>query len=497
MCRIKLLGAASAAALCVSSGTYAQQAPIQGGGSTSAEFDYFVELPAFNASQPANGAVFLNPSPATGNNAIYWPSASSSGQAAFLNDDLTCDVNKVLNLAGAGGVIGACSNLPPTANGGTNFVDYAASDSTLTSTQIAQWASSTYGQSMAGNLIQIPSMGTGTSFPIVDNGNLSANGAVTLTDADSKPVRGVVTPSDLCGIFSGKIQNWNQTSFAGKIPDNPIQVVYRSDGSGATFLLLNHLSAVCNTTNSNFPVDPNTGKVAINVSNTFTNVFTAPPSSNPNNPTPPKPVPSNFLGEKGSSGVANYLSGQGGVAAPTSAIAYISPDWTTVDPKSNAVLADGSKSQLNVGAVLGTLSGKAAGVLPTEQNIATGLNHAKQGQSLKPPTSAGGFANPVNLVPVIQTVSQGYPVVGYTTFDLAQCYHNPSVGNAFITFLQSDHYQGTGTYATTEINNGLVPLAKSGAKTFVAAIEANILANKKGYNTNIQNGTVCAGVIGR
>ena len=469
MFRTHLLGAVCTAALaCVSTGAFAQ-AHIQGGGSTLAEFDYFVEFADFNNS--GAGAVFMNPSPATGNNVLYWPAGSGSGQTAFLNDDLTCDSNKVLGLNG-----GACSGLPPTANGGTNFVDYGASDATLTSTQIAQWDNTgyAYGISQGGNLIQLPSMGVGVSFPIVDNGNLSANGAVTLTD------------NDLCGIFSGKLTNWNQTSFAGKIAANTIQVVYRADGSGTSFLLLNHLSAVCTTANSNFPVA--SGKVAINVSTSFANVFLAPP-----NGAPAQPVPGNFLGESGSSGIANYLAGTGGMAAPTSAIAYLSPDFTTIDPNSNAVLANGSKSPLNVGAVL---NGKVS-ELPTEANIAAGLNSAKQGSALKPPTTAAGFADPTNLVPLIQTTKKGYPVVGYTTFDFAQCYANPAVGNAIITFLKSDHYQGTGTYATVEINNGFVPLAKSGAKTFVTAIDANILANTKNFNDNIQNGTVCANVPGR
>ncbi len=483
-----MLGAASAVALaCISTGAFAQQAPIQGGGSTLAEFDYFVEFANFNAAEPANGAIWMNPfiNGQTSQDALYWPAGSGSGQAAFLNDDLTCDSNKVLNLTGAGGVVGACSNLPPTApNGnGLNFVDYGASDATFSSTQIAQWASSTYGQSQAGNLIQLPSMGVGVSFPIVDNGNLQSNGFVTLTD------------SDLCGIFSGKIQNWNQTSFAGQIPDNQIQVIYRNDGSGTSFLFLNHLSAVCTTANSNFP--SLNGKVEINVSTTFTNVFTAPP-----NGAAPVAIPANFLGEKGSSGIANRLAGTDGSAPPVSATAYLTPDLTTIDPNSNATLTGGGKSPLNVGAVLGLLKnaqGKIvpANLLPTEQNIATGLNNAKSGQFLKPPTSASGFANPNNLVPLIQTVKQGYPVIGYTTFDFAQCYHNPSVGNAIITFLKSDHYQGSGKYATVEINNGFVPLAKSGAKTFIAAIDANILSNTKNYNDNIQNGTVCAGVSGR
>jgi hypothetical protein len=151
MTRTHLLGAASAAALaCLSTASFAAQGTITGGGSTLAQFDYIAEFTTYNATATKKEATF----------STYWEAGSGTGQKAFLNDDLSCDINHVTggnggNCNGDGGVAG-------------NTVTYGASDATLNSTQIATWATSSFGQSLAGNLIQLPSMGVGVSIPIND-----------------------------------------------------------------------------------------------------------------------------------------------------------------------------------------------------------------------------------------------------------------------------------------------------------------------------------------
>ncbi len=57
------------------------------------------------------------------------------------------------------------------------------------------------------------------------------------------------TPEALAGIFLGKIQNWNDPAIAQanpgvKFPNQPIVVIYRSDGSGTTFIFTDYLSKV-------------------------------------------------------------------------------------------------------------------------------------------------------------------------------------------------------------------------------------------------------------
>jgi phosphate transport system substrate-binding protein len=57
------------------------------------------------------------------------------------------------------------------------------------------------------------------------------------------------TPESLAGIFLGKIQNWNDPAIAKanpgvNFPNQPIIVIYRSDGSGTTFIFTDYLSKI-------------------------------------------------------------------------------------------------------------------------------------------------------------------------------------------------------------------------------------------------------------
>ncbi len=491
MSRTHLLGAVSAAALSLASlpasAAYAPPSSppanaITGGGSTLAEFDYFVEFYTFNSNQSASGAQFYNSTAVTGepntNDFLYWPAGSGSGQAAFLTDDITCDSNKVEAVAPTtgpnSGTVGACT---ATTVGGANVVDYGASDATLSSTQISGWSTSTVGQKAAGNLIQLPSMGVGVSFPVV-NAKVTANGATTANKAQKGGI--TLTDNDLCGIFSGKFTNWNQTSATKLLAPGTITVVYRSDGSGTSFLLLNHLAAVCTTSNSNFPA-------GFTPSTTFasTTLF-------------PNGVPTTFVGQSGSQNLASYLAN--GEATPpatpvTSAIGYLSPDFTTVDPSSNAVLANGKPSPLVVAAAKNSVNN--AIYIPTVTNITNALNHVGSGATnATPPANASAGAMPANYVPLVPTPALGYPVVGYTTFDFAQCYATPAVASGIISFL-TDHYSTTAAYATSISNNGFVSISSSGAKAFVSVITGGILGNTKKWNDNIENATACKGLVGR
>lgn len=83
--------------------------------------------------------------------------------------------------------------------------------------------------------------------------------AFNLTDSlDQQVTSSEVNFSDaqLCLIFSGQINNWSDSRLAsafnltdgGAIVSAPINVQYRSNGSGTTFALGNHLTAACNTT---------------------------------------------------------------------------------------------------------------------------------------------------------------------------------------------------------------------------------------------------------
>jgi hypothetical protein len=197
------------------------------------------------------------------------------------------------------------------------------------------------------------------------------------------------------------------------------------------------------------------------------------------------------VGVSGLANLANTLAGLAGGAIPQ-AISYISPDWTSVDSAtSSAKLSNGEPSPLTVTALYnGTTL-----FLPTTTKIALALKHATLGSNLTPPTNATGGANPGLWIPIIQTASTGYPIVGYSILELPQCYASTTVQTGMIRFLK-DHYRNS-SYKSIQSNNGLVSVADSGASKFLAAINKNILANVNHWNTDIGDRTACAGKVGR
>jgi hypothetical protein len=426
---------------------------INGGGATSPQADYA------GPNNPSTGAPtsefsLYNSAVTTVQFGTYWGSGSGTGQQAFIQNDLTCDINKV-----TGANSGKCSNTP----GGADTVHYGFSDTPLNSTQIATWATSSWGQAAAGNLIQIPTLGTGEAI-VVNDTNITANGQATFSD------------NDLCGIFSGLITDFSQITDSKTAPAaGQFKFVYRTDSAGPTYIITEHLAAVCNAGNTK-------AGVTFSAVTTFSSLFTSLGGISA--------VIPNSVGETLNSGVADYLAGLSNGAVPQ-AIGYVSPDWTSITPNSPEVLSNGLPSPLLVAA----LQNGPKSYTPTTANIKIALAHVTQGSNLTPPTNATEGANPGLWIPTIQVVSTGYPIVGYGTLDLPQCYSNATISKNIIAFLK-DHYANA-SYKTIQSNNGLVSVANSGAATFVATIQKNIEANKNGWGTDIGDKTACAGKAGR
>ena len=426
---------------------------INGGGATSPQADLA------GPNNPSTGAPqsemsYYNSTETKYQFGTYWGSGSGTGQQAFLQNDLTCDINKV-----TGANTGKCNNTP----GGANTVHYGTSDTPLNSTQIATWATSSWGQSAAGNLIQIPSVGTGEAI-IVNDTNITANGQATFSD------------NDLCGIFSGLITDFSQITDSAKAPAaGQFKFVYRLDSAGPTYIITEHLSHACNASNTK-------PGVTFSAVTTFASLFTSLGGIST--------VIPNSVGETLNNGVADYLAGLSSGPVPQ-AIGYTSPDWTSITPNSPQVLSNGQPSPLLVAG----LKNGSKSYTPTVLNIISALAHVTVGTNLTPPTDAAEGANPALWIPTIQAVSTGYPIVGYGTFDLPQCYANATIQKGVLAFLK-DHYTST-TYRGFQQDSGLVPVNKSGAAKFLTAVTKNILANKSSWNTNIGNPTACAGLAGR
>jgi phosphate transport system substrate-binding protein len=114
----------------------------------------------------------------------------------------------------------------------TRIVDFGASDGIMTDAQL---------QSAPGPILHIP-MTTG-AVAIIFNLEGITSGQLKLT--------GEV----LANIYLKKIKNWNDAAITAlnpdlNLPDKPIAVVHRSDGSGTTFIFTNYLSRVSDEWNS-------------------------------------------------------------------------------------------------------------------------------------------------------------------------------------------------------------------------------------------------------
>jgi phosphate transport system substrate-binding protein len=104
-------------------------------------------------------------------------------------------------------------------------VDFGASDGPMTDEQLAQSKT---------KILHIPTV-LGAVVPAYNVPGIS--GEIKFT------------PEALAGIFLGKIQNWNDPALAKvnpgvNFPNQPIIVIYRSDGSGTTFIFSDYLSKV-------------------------------------------------------------------------------------------------------------------------------------------------------------------------------------------------------------------------------------------------------------
>ncbi len=404
---------------------------LNGGGSSLAFPTYAADFAAFSTSKK-NKDLFS-----------YEAVGSGAGQNAFLNNDITyfepvSGTNTHGYAAGAltyGTIVGT-------------QVDYGASDAFLLSTQLTNAATGSYALSnVDGPLIQVPTIGTPITIPYNQSGTPSP---LVLTDAQ------------LCGVLSGKITDWHSlvpTIAAG----TTINVTYRSDSSGTTFLLTQHLHAACTSANSNF-------SIPVPITKTFATEFGT--------------VPSNFTAESGSGGVASHMTSTPG------SFGYLSPDYTAIAPNS------ANTTSLQVASLVNAVDGKT--YAPSVAATTQGLVHPGAGSTNpSPPATLAAAQNPLNWVPAVPQTTQGYPIVGYTTIDASTCYSAATRGTLLIDILKDIYKKGSNSYAVITTNNGFVPLANSGAAKFYTAIESSFLSNKSGYNLNIDNATTCAGLAGR
>ena len=336
---------------------------------------------------------------------------SGNGKAAFLNNDYTKFQAGVTN----------------------KNVHWAGSDSKLSATELSTYV--TNKQPTWGKLIQVPSVGTSVAIPF----NKSGAAAVDLS------------VNELCGVFSGRINDWKDISGAGRT--GPITIVYRSESSGTTELFTRFLNAKCTTEAGTFAVTP-----------IFANSYSL-------GLTPLVGA----VAATGSQGVMTSLSSTAG------GVTYMSPDFAA---PTLAGLDDATKVA-RVGKVVAT---NTAGVSPAAANVSAAINAVPV-----PATTDRG--NPDAWVPVfgpdntagVQPYpTSGYPILGFTNVIFGQCYADATQTTQVRDFF-TKHYGVSGNNDAAITANAFVPLPNA----WKNAIRGSFLTASNALsigNTNVCNG---------
>ncbi|AXF23104.1 phosphate ABC transporter substrate-binding protein [Burkholderia pyrrocinia] len=368
----------------------------------------------------------------------YFSVGSGAGQNAFLNNQPT--------------FFGA---------GVTGTVHFANSDAALSTAQLTSYKAGLGATN--GPLIQIPYIVTPIMVPVVNGPAVTSTTTPQTTPGQAHSI--ALNDDDLCGIFSGKLTNWNQVTnpetTAVYTTNAPIKVIYRSDGSGTTELLTRHLAAVCTTANTA------TGVTFVD-SLTFTASF------------PGGILPSNFVAASGDGGVHSALTSSTGAA-----VAYLSPAYTnTFLAPSSTVVTSAGALQLPVASLVNAKNGVY--YAPTYASATTALG------TVSPPVAKVTASNPANWVPNTANPASGYPVSGTSQIILSQCYADANVKTAVHDFLNA-HFTNA-SFASIVHGNGFDTVSSS----YQRAISNDFLSNASGFNLDIGNASVCAGtVVGR
>ncbi|HEV7779375.1 MAG TPA: substrate-binding domain-containing protein [Luteibacter sp.] len=165
-----------------------------------------------------SGSLFGAWNVATGNAISYCQTGSASGRKLFDNFD------GVVALTSAGPCNGTTAGFAAP-NGVAVDPYFASSDIPLSQAEYDQFAAG--GKTgVYGRPAQFPVLASSIAL-VFNNPDVTA----TLNLADTQ----------ICNILNGSVTNWNQID--AHLPSKQIKVVYRSDGSGSTFSLANHLTA--------------------------------------------------------------------------------------------------------------------------------------------------------------------------------------------------------------------------------------------------------------
>ncbi|VWC29004.1 phosphate ABC transporter substrate-binding protein [Burkholderia aenigmatica] len=369
----------------------------------------------------------------------YYSVDSAAGQKAFLNNQPTYFGSTV-----------------------TGTVHFANSDAALSPVQITSYKVGLGATN--GPLIQIPYLITPITVPVVNGPAVTSTTTPQTTPGQAHSI--ALNDNDLCGVFSGKLTNWNQVTNpetdSAYTLNAPITVVYRSDSSGTTELLTRHLVAVC-------PTASTAAGVTFVDSMDFTASFPA-----------GFPSGSHFVAATSSNLVRTALISF--ASAGLAAVAYLGPNWTnTLLAPSSTVVTSASALQLPVASLRNAANGTY--YAPTYMNATMAL-----GTSVLPVGKLSA-SNQANWVPNVGNPTSGYPVSGTSQIILSQCYADPNIKTAVHDFLNA-HFANA-SFASIVHGNGFDTVPSN----YQTTISNDFLSNASGYNLDIGNTSVCTGTV--
>lgn len=304
---------------------------------------------------------------------------------------------------------------------GQPFADFAGADAPLSSSEYGLFVTNagTTGSSIfgRGQAVQIPYL-IGSIAILYNNANVTSQ--LNLTTAQ------------VCKIFSGYITDWSQLGFPGKT----LKAVVRSDNSGTSFSIANHLNATCAAV-----VRPNN----FSVSQTFDEYI----PGNPSIGVLPNPLNAgeslvNFIGSSGNPGVVTSITTTDGAIGYVEAANALSVrnggsiNFAKVNGKDP--IADLPKS---AGAVLSSSVLQSAAIGSDVQNGRAPV------QSLSPADNCVLLVNPVGYAK-----PPGYPIIGVTNLELSSAGNGANVNDlrSLATMLVSRSPEAVGPGKITSID---------------------------------------------
>jgi len=457
----KLLGGAAVALLAgmFAAPAQAQTVPLHSGGATLAEKVYRDIFNCYGNQSGGDTTIGLAGA-ATGCNGVtpyrsnveplYVGVGSGNGKKAFVNHDAskftdgprTPDAVPVPSTSDFGPFYGTGAGATWVRNTTDTgpfpaTVHFVGSDDPLTTADIT-----TYNANLAnwGAPIQVPSMITTIALPF--NGTFNEKGKDLHTTGGTSKVQ--FSTNSFCGVYTGAITNWNDAALTADnanqalIASQPIKLVFRSDGSGSTFLFSNALIHQCGTTstpragithpvpdqwltdNGLNPVAANPDLLPDSNNNFFIAVNTA------------GHMPAGAVGASGSGGVKTAIN------ANVGSVGYISPDFISnvdpIGPKAvnlqswNSFVNNLTKKFVAAGPKSGTaVMGAIKAPLFTAGSCPVGTAKGQASDGICAHNALNwGVTNPTPIS------AAAFPIGGFTFVDMYTCYASASDVNALV-----------------------------------------------------------------